>query len=189
MKRRAFLQTAAAVFPAAALPEFVVAQSATQEPAPPPALHIVGTNEDRSGHPHSLGFSTILFKIVTADCDGRLFLIEHQHATPGGGPPLHLHLNQEEWFYVMEGDVDFQVGDKRIRAHAGESVLAPRLVPHTFSPAGPGPGHLLIAFTPAGKMEQYFQDTQKYNPPAAEQAAYFRNYEMEYVGPSPFWKS
>ena len=194
MQRRAFLQTAAAVFPAAALPDFVVAQSpaassSNQESSTQPALHIVGANEDRTGHPHGLGFSTILFKIATADCDGRLFLIEHQHAMPGGGPALHLHLNQEEWFYIMEGDVDFQVGDKRIRAHTGESVLAPRRIPHTFSPAGTSPARLLIAFTPAGKMEQYFQDTQKYNPPPAEQPAYFRNYEMEYVGPSPFWKT
>jgi len=194
MQRRAFLQTAAAVFPAAALPEFVVAQSpaapsSAQDSAPPPALHVVGANEDRFGHPHSLGFSSILFKIATADCDGRLFLIEHQHATPGGGPALHLHLNQEEWFYVMEGDVDFQVGEKRLRLHAGESVLAPRRVPHTFSPAGPGPAHLLIAFTPAGKMEQYFLDAEAHNQPAEDPSTLFRRYEMEYVGPSPFWKS
>ena len=31
-----------------------------------------------------------------------------------GGPPLHYHLAQEEWFYVMEGEVLFQVGDKRL---------------------------------------------------------------------------
>jgi mannose-6-phosphate isomerase-like protein (cupin superfamily) len=188
MQRRTFLQTAAAVFPAAALPEFVVAQSAASEAASQtPALHVVGAGEDRFGHPHSLGFSTILFKIATADCDGRLFLIEHQHATPGGGPSLHFHLNQEEWFYVMEGDVDFQVGDQRLRLHPGESVLAPRRVPHTFSPAGPGPARLLIAFTPAGKMEQYFLDAK--SQPPGDPSAFFRRYEMEYVGPSPFWKS
>jgi mannose-6-phosphate isomerase-like protein (cupin superfamily) len=194
MQRRAFLQTAAAVFPAAALPDFVVAQSSAasapnQESATQAALHIVGANEDRTGQPHGLGFSTILFKVTTADCDGRLFLIEHQHAKPGGGPSLHYHLNQEEWFYVIEGDVDFQVGDKRLRLHAGESAVAPRRIPHTFSPAGPGESRLLIAFTPAGKMEQYFIDAQSHNLAAEDPVAFNRRYEMEYVGPSPFWKT
>lgn len=198
MQRRAFLQTAAAVFPAATLPEFIVAQesaaqstapSSAQDSAQAPALRVVFANEDRFGHPHTLGFSTILFKVATADTDGRLFLIEHQHAMPGGGPPLHFHLNQEEWFYVMEGEVAFQVGDKQLRLQAGESALAPRRVPHTFSPAGKGPAHLLIAFTPAGKMEQFFRDAQPLNQPAEVLAALFRRYEMEYVGPSPFWKT
>jgi mannose-6-phosphate isomerase-like protein (cupin superfamily) len=187
MQRRAFLQTAAAVLPTATLPSFLSAQAPAQ--SQPPALHVVAANEDRSGHAHGLGFSTILFKVATADCDGRLFLIEHQHAMPGGGPALHYHLNQEEWFYVMEGDVDFQVGDKRLRLHAGDSVLAPRLIPHTFSPAGPGPAHLLIAFTPAGKMEEFFVAPQPTNPTPADLSAFLRRFEMEYVGPSPFAKA
>jgi mannose-6-phosphate isomerase-like protein (cupin superfamily) len=197
MQRREFLQTAAAVFPAATLPEFLAAQSSAVQSAPsnaqdsaqPPVLQVVGANEDRFGHPHTLGYSTILFKVATADTDGRLFLIEHQHAMPGGGPPLHFHLNQEEWFYVMEGEVAFQVGDKRLRLQAGESALAPRRVPHTFSPVGQGPAYLLIAFTPAGKMEQFFRDAQPLNQPAEVLATLFHRYEMEYVGPSPFSKT
>ncbi len=189
MQRRTFLQTAAAAIPAAAIPELLAAQSPAPPPAQAPALHVVGAGEDRTGHPHSLGFSTLLFKVSAADCDGRLFVIEHQHATPGSGPALHYHLNQEEWFYVMEGSVDFQVGDKRLRLGTGESVLAPRLVPHTFSPAGPGQARMLIAFTPAGKMEQYFIDAQSHNLAAEDPVAFNRRYDIEYVGPSPFWKA
>ena len=73
-----------------------------------------------------------------------------------GGPPLHLHFDQEEWFYVMEGEVAFQVGEQRVHLRGGESVLAPRRVPHTFSSVAATPSRLLIAFSPAGKMEQYF---------------------------------
>ena len=76
---------------------------------------------------------------------------------PNTGPALHLHLSQEEWFYVMEGEVRFQVGDQRLQLGPGESVLAPRRIPHTFSATG-SPAHMLIAFTPADKMEQYFID-------------------------------
>ncbi|MGC1386086.1 MAG: cupin domain-containing protein [Candidatus Acidiferrales bacterium] len=192
MQRRAFLQTAAAVLPAATLPKFLsvneTAAPPPQESAQPPELHVVDAGEDRYGHPHPLGFSTITFKVGTAETGGRLFIIEHSHAMPGG-PVLHLHINQDEWFYVIEGDVDFQIGDRRLRLHPGESVLGPRRVPHTFSPVGPGPSHLLIAFTPAGKMEQYFLDIEPPHKQPADQATFLRKYEMEYVGPSPFWKT
>jgi mannose-6-phosphate isomerase-like protein (cupin superfamily) len=105
-----------------------------------------------------------------------------------GGPPLHLHLSQEEWFYVLEGEIAFQVGEQRVHLHAGESLLAPRRVPHTFSSVSATPGHLLIAFTPAGKMEQFFRDTTDLKG-SSMNAEYYRRYDMELIGPSPFWKS
>jgi hypothetical protein len=67
-------------------------------------------------------------------------------------------------------------------------VLAPRRVPHTFSSVAATPSRLLIAFTPAGRMEAYTRDSEKTGPPA-DPAAWFRKYDMEYVGPSPFWKT
>src|SRR5216683_639611 len=93
----------------------------------------------------------------------RDFLVARAHAqapTPPSPAPLHLHLNQEEWFYVMEGEVAFQVGEQRVHLHPGDSVLAPRRVPHTFSSVGPAPARMIIAFSPAGKMEQYFRDAE-----------------------------
>jgi mannose-6-phosphate isomerase-like protein (cupin superfamily) len=134
-----------------------------------------------------LGFSSILFKGPTSETAGGLFVIEHTHLLPGG-PPLHLHLNQEEWFYVMDGEVAFQVGEQRLHLRAGDSVLAPRRVPHTFSSVAATPSRMIIAFSPAGKMEQYFRDAEKAKGSAVD-AAFMQRYEMELVGPSPFWKS
>ncbi|HSY36891.1 MAG TPA: cupin domain-containing protein [Acidobacteriaceae bacterium] len=187
MKRRSFLKGAAAVMPAVAVPEWLLAQALGQAAAAPGAgeLHLVGASDDRFGHPHSLGFSTFYFKVSGAETGGRLFLMEHQQMKAGGGPNLHLHLNQEEWFYVIEGEVAFQVGEQRLRLKAGESVLAPRQVPHTFSAVGPEPARMMIGFCPAGKMEQYFLD--KGDPHAAVRNAAF--YELKDVGPSPFWKA
>ncbi|HUA93213.1 MAG TPA: cupin domain-containing protein [Terracidiphilus sp.] len=180
--RRAFLQSAVSVFPAAAFSS-LIAQSTTPTA---PILHPVGAGQDRLGSPHTLGFSSLAFKVLTADAGGNLFLIEHSHLTPGG-PPLHMHLNQDEWFYVMEGEVVFQVGDQRAHLKPGESVLAPRRVPHTFSSVAPQ-SHLLIAFTPAGKMEQFFLDAEAH-PSLAFTAEFINRYEMQWIGPSPFWKS
>jgi mannose-6-phosphate isomerase-like protein (cupin superfamily) len=181
--RRTFLKGMAASALPAALPNL-----AAQIPAAAsPALHVVGAGQDRTGHAHSLGFSSLAFKVTTADSGGNLFVIEHRNLMPNTGPALHLHYAQEEWFYVMEGEVVFQVGEERAHLRAGESVLAPRRIPHTFSAVG-APAHMLITFTPAGKMEQYFLDAVA-QPKLASTAEFMNRYEMRWAGPSPFWKS
>ena len=189
MKRRTFLRAAAAVIPAAGLHGLLESQVQGQVAVSPRAaeLHVVGAGEDRFGQYHSMGISHLLFKVSGNETGGGMFVVEHLHLTPGG-PALHLHLNQEEWFYVMDGEVIFQVGEQRITLKPGESVLAPRRVPHTFSSVAKGESRMMIAFTPAGKMEQYFRDAADPKTPEAE-AVYLRKYEMELVGPSPFWKT
>lgn len=187
MQRRRFLTAAAALAPAAALQNLMVTLAHAQSPAVPASqpVHVVGSGEDRFGQPHSLGFSSIAFKVGTAESGGGLFVMEHTHLRPGG-PPLHMHLHQEEWFYVMEGEVAFQVGEQRAKLGAGESVLAPRMVPHTFSSVAES-SRMLIGFCPAGKMEQYFRDAEQ-NKAAAATPEFIDRYDMKYIGPSPFWK-
>jgi mannose-6-phosphate isomerase-like protein (cupin superfamily) len=189
MQRRSFLRTVATAAPVAALHNFLAAETLAQAPVSPPpgTLHVVGAGEDCFGHNHSLGFSTISFKVPTSETGGGLFVVEHTHLVPGG-PALHMHLNQEEWFYVIEGEMVFQVGEQRLHLHAGESILAPRRVPHTFSAVGPMPGRMTIAFCPAGMMEQYFRDAESSKGHGGD-AEFMRRYGMEMVGPSPFWKS
>jgi mannose-6-phosphate isomerase-like protein (cupin superfamily) len=88
----------------------------------------------------------------------------------------------------MEGEVLFQIGDSRKQLRAGDSVLGPRGVPHTFSSIGEKPGRMLIAFNPAGKMEEFLRITAVPNPPVQD-AAFFRRYEMELLGPPIFANS
>ena len=159
MQRRSFLRAISSVVPAAGLQEILAREMEAQSAAPSSSsgVHVVGAGNDRFGQPHTLDFSSsLLFKVAGSDTNGGLFIIEHGHLQPGG-PPLHLHFNQEEWFYVMEGEVAFQVGEQRVNLRSGESVLAPRRIPHTFSSIGAAPARMLIAFCPAGKMEQFFQ--------------------------------
>ncbi len=183
--RRSFLKSAASVLPATALTH-VLAQTAAS-PAADSVPHPVAAGEDRTGHLHSLGFSSLAFKVVPSETGGNLLVIEHRNLQPDGGPALHLHYGQEEWFYVMEGQVRFQVGDQRLQLGAGASVLAPRGIPHTFSATG-APAHMLIAFTPADKMEQYFNDAAAH-PELAPTKDFMNRYDMRWIGPSPFWKS
>lgn len=152
----------------------------------PTGANVVGAGQDRLGKVRTLGFSTLAFKVLANQTAGNLFVIEHTNLMPGGGPALHLHLSQQEWFYILEGRVVFAIGAERVQLSAGESVLAQPRIPHTFS-AVDGPAHLLIGFTPAGKMEQYFIDAEAH-PSLAATADFMNRYELQWIGPSPFWK-
>ena len=63
--------------------------------------------------------------------DGRMMLTE-QSARRGGGSPLHVHHNEDEWFYVLEGELTIWVAGQTVVASAGSFVFGPRDVPHTF---------------------------------------------------------
>src|SRR5262249_6263899 len=62
---------------------------------------------------------------------GGVSVIEHL-APRGAGSPLHVHTREDEWFYVIEGELTFWVGGQVIDAPAGSFVYGPREIPHTF---------------------------------------------------------
>ena len=72
----------------------------------------------------------------------------------GGRPPLHRH-DFDEAFYVLEGELTFQLGDDVFTRKAGELVFAPRGVPHTYANLSGAPARVLLVITPAG-FERYF---------------------------------
>ena len=118
MKRRNFLKSAAATFPFALSHPFALGTEPSEFPIK--EGHVVLAGEDINSENRTLGFSHISFKISTQETGGNFFLFEHSNLVPGG-PPLHFHYDQEEWFYVMEGEVLFQIGEKRIQLKAGDS--------------------------------------------------------------------
>ena len=70
-------------------------------------------------------------------------------APRGSGSPLHLHHNEDEWFYVIDGELTFWVGGQVITAPAGSFVYGPREIPHTFIVSSEQARFLLVA-EPAG---------------------------------------
>jgi quercetin dioxygenase-like cupin family protein len=70
------------------------------------------------------------------------------------GPPLHVH-DFDEAFYVLEGELTFQLEDRLVTAGAGELAFAPRNVPHTFANRSGAPARYLLVCTPAS-FERYF---------------------------------
>lgn len=179
LERREFLSGALAAFPLALL-----GQSA-KSPATP-VIAPVHAGEDRLGEHHTIGVSTTAFKVLTADSAGALFLFEHRN-TGGkkGGPPRHLHHNEDEWFYVIEGEYIAEIGSTRLELKPGDSILGPREIPHAWAFVGNTPGRLLIAFTPANKMEAFFRDNEKRHKgnQYMNDAEIYRAYGMELLGP------
>ena len=145
-------------------------------------LHPIPAGGDRLGEHHGLGVSVLEFKMTTADTGGGLFVVENRfHAK--GGPPRHLHHEQDEWFYVVEGEFALEIGDQKLSLKPGDSVLAPRGVPHVWAFTGSGTGRMLVAFTPAGRMEEFFHEVTKADAMPPQDPALWRAYGMELVGP------
>ncbi len=173
MERRTFLE-AAAMSPLIALRQ----SSASHQSA---GAVRVEHGVDRFNQQRTIaGANQIAYKVSSQDTNGGLFLFE-QVSLRKGGPPRHLHHNQEEWFYVMEGEYVFEVGEERMRLRPGDSLLAPRKVPHVWAYVGESAGKILIGFQPAGKMETFFQEAAKISDFAADEKLY-RACEMEVVG-------
>lgn len=76
---------------------------------------------------------------------------------PGGGPPPHVHSREEEGFYILEGEITFQLGDQRVVATAGMFANMPVGTPHSFKNESPRPARMLISVAPAGLEEMFFE--------------------------------
>jgi mannose-6-phosphate isomerase-like protein (cupin superfamily) len=152
-----------------------------QTPGGAPSVLRVAAGDDRFGEHRGLGISTIAFKVVPQDSGGLLILENTFHAK--GGPPRHLHIDQDEWFYAVEGEFLIEVGQERFRMKPGDSLLAPRRVPHVWAYVGDARGRMLITFMPAGKMEAFFREVTKANAMPAQDPALWRAHGMELVGP------
>src|SRR5829696_7714719 len=70
---------------------------------------------------------------------GGAYCIVEETSPPEGGPPPHIHYNVDETIYVLEGDVEFLVGEQTIPASVGSAVYTPRGTLHTFRNVGTAP--------------------------------------------------
>jgi len=86
-------------------------------------------------------------KIGSADTGGRYGLIEFL-VPPGLGSPWHVHTDEDEWFYVLDGNLTVYVGDTRVDLAPGGGAFGPTGVPHTFIGAGPDSTRVLVGLSP-----------------------------------------
>ncbi|MGH2806122.1 MAG: cupin domain-containing protein [Actinomycetota bacterium] len=98
------------------------------------------------------------------DTDGRVAVLRDSVPAGWEGPPLHHH-DWDEAFYVLTGDLTFQVGEQIIARTAGETAFAPAGSHHTFANLSDAPASYLVVCTPAG-FERYFDPEPRGELPA-----------------------
>ena len=139
--------------------------------------------------------SLLTVKVGREESGGRVCVIEHD-CPEGFAGPLHVHSREDEWFYVLEGEMTFHVGDEIVAAPAGSFVYGPRGLPHTFSVDSPGGARFLLVAEPAdfeGFITALAEPaTAPALPPAADGppdlariATVAAEYGIEILGPPP----
>jgi DNA-binding transcriptional MerR regulator len=118
----------------------------------------VAAGDDRFGEQIKLGGEPMDCKVSAQDTNGAMSVFEF---TGRGGGPRHLHHDQDEWIYVINGEFEFEVGEKRFRLRAGECVFIPRKVAHVWACVSDKEGKIINAYQPAGRMEEFFREIPK----------------------------
>src|SRR5262245_26892360 len=88
--------------------------------------------------------------LTTGDDTNGSYALWEALVPPGGGPPPHVHAREVEGFYVLEGEITFQVGDERLVATAGTYIHLPVGTPHAFKNESDRPARMLVSVVPAG---------------------------------------
>ena len=144
----------------------------------------VPVGRDRFGLDRKVfGVMPFAVKVAARDTSGGMLVIE-QANDYRGGPPRHVHFEQDEWFYAVEGTYVVEVAGVAHRLAPGDSVLAPRGVPHGWALVD-GPGRMIIAFHPAGSMEAFFDRACELAslPPHEDVRSLFAEHGMRVEGP------
>jgi len=97
----------------------------------------------------------VVFKLRGEQSDGAMTVIETV-AAPEEGPPLHFHQLNDEWLYVLEGEMRLRLADDVVPAPAGSFAFIPRDTAHTWQNVGREPAVLLAMIAPAG-LERFFE--------------------------------
>ena len=133
------------------------------------------------------GNSSAPFKASGRDTEGRFdfFVLDVEFRT---GPPLHVHAVQEDTFYVLEGVLTVQIGDKVIELAPGDFASAPPGVPHTFenADAEQGPVRVVNVMTPGIGFDRFIEQfvaLQKRGAEAAEMERLSQECGVQIVGP------
>ncbi len=154
MKRSSFLKFFLAAGGILSTPFKIAARSNTKARVAKGIM--VKNGSDRFSKPLSLFDGDKFYcKVSGKDTDGDLYIFDSTRLKEGG-PPLHFHYEQDEWWYIISGEYIIKVGDETYHAKAGDCVFGPRGVPHTFAKVGTAESKLIMLFQPAGKMEEWF---------------------------------
>src|SRR5262249_51813375 len=116
----------------------------------------------------------------TRDQTGGSLGLFRQTIAPKSGPPVHVHKTEDEFFYVVSGEIKVKVGDRTVSAPAKSVMFIPRGTAHAFLNVGTEPAVLLAGVTPGG-FEKMFVERQGVDE--EKNRALMKAHNMEVVGP------
>ncbi len=123
---------------------------------------VLAADEGRTAAPLNIVGETTLVKIAPADSEGR-YAVFHLVAPPMSGPPLHVHTREDEFFYVLDGELVFEVDGVRHTVREGGSVGLMRGTPHRYQNFTDRDARLLIVTTP-GDFSNFFEELSAITP-------------------------
>jgi quercetin dioxygenase-like cupin family protein len=146
----------------------------------------LGPEEGRTPEPLDIFGQMTLVKLTSADTDAAVAVLRLT-APPMSGPPLHRHSREDEWFYILEGELTFEVDGKRHLLRDGGSEFAPRGIAHTYQNFTNTTAKLLVMTTPGG-FSKFFEALSAANkglavPDLARSEQIMNEYGMEILGP------
>jgi mannose-6-phosphate isomerase-like protein (cupin superfamily) len=127
----------------------------------------------------------LIFKVTGEDTGGAFdyFIVQ---VAPHGGPPLHVHHNQEETIHVLKGRYKIRIGDEIFHLEEGGFAYLPSRVPHAFLNLTDEPGEIVVVYTPGGGHKFYEElgpISRSAHPDREVIGALFARYDMALLGP------
>ena len=123
----------------------------------------VGAGKDRFNDGFNRHGTTIDCKVSGKDTGGAMCVLEVNNT----GWPRHINRDQDEWIYVVDGELELEIGKKRFRLGTRESMFIPRDTEHAWA----GSAKIINTYQPAGKIEDFFQELATFKDlPTREQA-------------------
>jgi DNA-binding transcriptional MerR regulator len=136
----------------------------------------VSAGKDRFNDGFNRNGTKIDCKVSGKDTGGAMCVLEVNDT----GWPRHVNRDQDEWIYVVDGEVELEIGKKRFRLGTRESMFIPRSTEHAWRTVSV-PAKIINTYQPAGKIEEFFQVLAKFKDLPTREQAIEKSYTAEQI--------
>jgi len=136
----------------------------------------IGAGKDRFNDGFNRNGTMIDCKVSGKDTGGAMCVLEVNNT----GWPRHVNRDQDEWIYIVDGEVDLEIGKKRFHLGTRESMFIPRNVEHAWTSVS-AQTKIINTYQPAGKVEEFFQVLAKFKDLPTREQAIEKSYTAEQI--------